>query len=330
MQPARADCGLSIVAIGRNEEQNIPALIRSINRLRRRTASDVEAIYVDSASSDRSVQLASEGFDLIAELAANGGRLCAAAGRRVGAEYASGRWIFFVDADMEICEDFAQEIEDLLSCAGDTVALVGSYVHVFPDGETQRQLWIPRVRDGFRRAFGGAVVIRKEALLSVGNWDASICSHEELQLCLRLIAAGGTVRAVGRDMVIHRTERFRSSEVVRRLFLPWGGLGLKYLGFGQMMSAVLREPRLIRTWVRVEPLFAAFVTCIVVAAVASALGEWLFGFVLFAGVCGALAWLAGVGRVLVYLSRLVQVWAGLLKYKPHQEPSIVNVMKGMS
>ena len=74
---------LSIVAIGRNEADHIERLTASIDALKSVCDFPVETIFIDSASSDASVEMARRYFDVVHELM-DDPDLCASAGRYIG------------------------------------------------------------------------------------------------------------------------------------------------------------------------------------------------------------------------------------------------------
>ncbi|MCK4492072.1 MAG: glycosyltransferase family 2 protein, partial [Candidatus Altiarchaeales archaeon] len=88
---------VSFVIIARNEEKNIGRCIKSV--LDAAEDIDFEVIVVDSASIDRTREIAGRYPAKIVELSGNN-RPTASAGRYVGSLYAKGKYIFFVDGDM--------------------------------------------------------------------------------------------------------------------------------------------------------------------------------------------------------------------------------------
>ena len=95
---------LTIVAIGRNEAENLSRLIHSIKALIAYCNFPIETVFVDSASQDDSVEIASAFFDVVCQLEADD-NLCASAGRYVGTLEAENPFVFYIDADMEVEEE---------------------------------------------------------------------------------------------------------------------------------------------------------------------------------------------------------------------------------
>ena len=164
---------LSVIAIGRNEAENILPLYVSLESLLK--ALPCETIYVDSASTDESASIASKVFTrtIVLDESPNS---CASAGRNVGARFSRGDWLLFLDGDMQLVKTFGQEIASHIAAGDECVGLVGTYVHVFNDGTERR--WTPETdRSGNVMRFGGAVLLHR-SMLQVENWDPRLYSNE--------------------------------------------------------------------------------------------------------------------------------------------------------
>src|SRR5688500_8942053 len=98
------DRSISIVIIGRNEESGIARCINAA-----KVAADqiggAEMIYVDSASTDNTVEIARSLNVKVLSVPADL-RLCPSAGRFVGSQRATGEYLLFLDADTLIYKDF--------------------------------------------------------------------------------------------------------------------------------------------------------------------------------------------------------------------------------
>ena len=95
---------LTVVIIGRNEEQFIAKSIRS-SLAAAPLLPGVEVIFVDSASTDRSVEIATEFPIRILQLKPDW-PLCVAAGRYTGFLHSRGEYILFLDGDAEAEADW--------------------------------------------------------------------------------------------------------------------------------------------------------------------------------------------------------------------------------
>ena len=169
---------LSVVVIGKNEAQNLPALFHSLEPI----AAEHEILYVDSASTDDSVEIASAHADRVCELQ-DSPSLCAAAGRHVGTKEAKGIWVLYLDGDMELTSDFAAWINQMPEAGyGENIAgYIGYYTFVRSDG-SQSKNRLHQPKGGKAGYFGGAVLLRRENVLGAGNWNPSVVANEEIDL----------------------------------------------------------------------------------------------------------------------------------------------------
>jgi hypothetical protein len=317
---------LSIVAIGRNEGANIARLGQSIESLRRVLVFPVEAIFVDSASTDDSVEQARDYFDCVAVLEESP-MLCAAAGRAAGAALATGKWILFVDADMDLHQNLSDHLPTLLATDEEAVVgYVGDYVYMFSDG-TQTTLAFEMRGSDLAKVFGGASVLRRAAVMGVGNWDASIFAHEELDLFLRLRAAGGRIVNVPGPMIRHWTDRLTRLRRVARVFLPSQGLGNQYFGIGQLFASRLSRRETGLDILRGQPFFALLLGGVLVGGVIGVAHSIVAGVAIIGMAFVAIAIVAGPGQLLVYTSWLVRIPFGVTKYVPDHSPSVRSIWR---
>jgi glycosyltransferase involved in cell wall biosynthesis len=97
---------------------------RCLDALDRSRFSDRELIVVDDGSTDRSAQLARlRGAEVISTDRPRG----PGAARNLGAERASGEFLFFVDADCEVHPDSLDRAAAVLEAEPDLDALFGCY-----------------------------------------------------------------------------------------------------------------------------------------------------------------------------------------------------------
>lgn len=191
---------LDLVVIGRNEEVNIKALGLSITKIDKLIN---KKIYVDSASDDKSVCLAKKYFDQVIELDKEED-LSASLGRRVGASFTEKEWILFLDADMEITDEFCEWLSNF-KFETSNFGFVGKYKDI--DVEQKKiKFRIFKSKNGIARYFGGAVLLNSDALFKVGNWSSNIYANEEIELYSRMTKAGYKIEIIDEIMVNHYTE----------------------------------------------------------------------------------------------------------------------------
>ena len=226
---------LSVCVVGRNEEHNIQRVMESLTPLRS-AIDDVEIIYVDSDSSDASVQCALNTADevLVLESSRN---LCASAGRYVGTLRARGRWVLYLDADMSLQPEFIPFLIALVESDDVSSGWVGERRDVYPSGEDRPNVLGLRDRGATTSGFGGAVVLPLESVIRAGNWNPRLFSNEEIDLYTRLRATDCVVRSVGVPMIDHYASNSTRREKLKGLFLGGETIGKKYYGIGQVLAA---------------------------------------------------------------------------------------------
>lgn len=194
--------GIGVVVIGRNEAKNLPKLVDLLGKL-----GVNKTVYVDSISFDGSLSIAKTAGWTTCTLS-RGGIVSAAAGRYVGTLVCDTEWILYLDGDM--CPNIAETQRMLLSAqqVSDSciVGFVGSTVDVYPDNTSRtRTQKLSRSRDAYW--FGGAVLLKREAVLNAGNWNPSVYANEELDLYARLRCKGGRILFYPQVSFIHFTVR---------------------------------------------------------------------------------------------------------------------------
>lgn len=98
---------ISFIVIGRNDEKSLSRCFNAIKKciIKFNKLKNVQIIYVDSNSSDNSVNIAKEhGVDIVEIIESN--FLSASLGRYIGLKHAKYENLIFLDSDMEIDEDW--------------------------------------------------------------------------------------------------------------------------------------------------------------------------------------------------------------------------------
>ncbi|MEQ8230378.1 MAG: glycosyltransferase family 2 protein [Gammaproteobacteria bacterium] len=313
---------LSVCVIGRNEAPNLPALFASLEPLRARVP-QLEVVFVDSASTDASVALARAACDVVVHMPVSP-RSCAALNRHWGTRTCSGEFILYLDGDMQLEPAFVAALATLVE-QGTPDGLVGDYTDVFPDGGTREKALGRRLRPGTASHFGGAVVLRRTAVITAGNWDAGLFAWEENELYTRLRAQGCRVDYVARPMVRHATPR------IGRLGRLWGcvspaapGVGAKFYGFGQALAARRRAGTLVQ-FVRGFPEPFSVWAALALALAVLAMGRPWLAFGVLALAAAFVTWRRGPALFVVYALLPLQALAGYRRYDGAiLEPAVVE------
>jgi glycosyltransferase involved in cell wall biosynthesis len=212
---------LSVVIIARNEEQTIGPCIASV--LRETTLCRSEILFVDSASTDRTVEIAREYPIAIARLAPE--LLSPSAGRWQGTRLAHGDYLFFVDGDMMVIDGWVSKAMEALKDPR-LAAVAGRLFWVLP-GEP---LNLGRRDDlplGHVPGLGGAAIYRRRALEECGGFNPFLRGEEERELAFRLSLRGYFVERMDVPMAYHMDKERGVDETL--------GRSVYFTGVGQIM-----------------------------------------------------------------------------------------------
>jgi glycosyltransferase involved in cell wall biosynthesis len=192
---------LSIVVIGRNEGQRLARCLESIARVE--TAAIKEVIYVDSASTDGSVELASRYGALSIEVHSE--RPTAALGRNAGWQRAGSDLILFLDGDTILHPCFPRVACDALSEDESIAAVWGHRREIHPEHTMFNRIldldWV--YSPGITEFCGGDVLVRRATLVETGGFDEALIAGEEPELCRRIRARGFKILHVDEPMTGH-------------------------------------------------------------------------------------------------------------------------------
>ncbi len=195
--------GTVVVAIGRNEGERLKACLRSAL-----PQADL-VVYVDSGSTDGSVEFATEAGCEVVVLDERV-PFTAARARNAGFQHAisSDRhfdYVQFVDGDCEIRSDWIATAADFLTERADVAAVCGRRRERYPARTIYNQLcdWEWAVAPGEAKYCGGDVMLRVDALQDVGGYRDDLIAGEEPELCVRLRAAGWRIHVLDAEMTLH-------------------------------------------------------------------------------------------------------------------------------
>lgn len=258
---------ISVIVIGKNEAARIGGCMQSI-----RDAMGVmlhEIVYVDSRSSDDSAAIArrwgARCFILSEE------QTTAGLGRLVGTKEAQGEYLLFLDADMQLHRGFLEAA--MMTMAKESYdGATGMREDVYmKDGKA-----VSRVKNYFgctaqriAPEFGGALFIKKDALLKAGGWSADTIACEEAELHARINAAGLRIVELPVQMITH-TDAVRDNRG-----LAGAVFSKRRLGEGQALRCAMAAGK-ARAYIRHEKqkftLFAADLACLLLLLVYPAMG----------------------------------------------------------
>jgi len=207
---------VAMVAIGRNEGQRMKRCLESA------AAQVNDVVYVDSGSTDGSLELAAQlgarivALDLTQPFTAARARNAGAALAAEGKQHV--RYIQFVDGDCELMNGWLAEAREFLESRPEAVAVCGRRRERFPELSVYNRLcdleWDTPI--GQARAFGGDVMIRVAEFQKVGGYRSDLIAGEDPELAIRLRQTGGQVWRINVDMTLHDAAMTRFSQWWRR------------------------------------------------------------------------------------------------------------------
>lgn len=180
---------LSIIIIGYNEEKNIARTIHSIRNLDL-SKLEVEIIYVDSNSEDETLNILKQ-YEYVKTYRIEANRYTAALGRFVGSKVANGKYILFLDADMEVesntdinyCIDILEKNKDIGVVSGKLPEIW--YRNETPIKELNDRYGIYSDIEELNDP-GGYFIVNRKLLEMVGNFDIKLSCNEEIDLFSRI------------------------------------------------------------------------------------------------------------------------------------------------
>ena len=194
---------VSVVIIGRNEGARLVRCLESL------TSQFVQLVYVDSGSTDDSVNAAqSVGANVVAlDMTVP---FTAARARNEGFDrmkklYPQTIYVQFVDGDCEVSPGWLQSAVNFLDANQGVAAVCGRRREKFPEKSVYNLLcdmeWNTPI--GEAKACGGDVLMRVDAFENVNGFRPDLIAGEEPELCVRLRASGWKIWRLDQEMTLH-------------------------------------------------------------------------------------------------------------------------------
>lgn len=203
------------IAIGRNEGERLTLCLTSLS-------SATALVYVDSGSSDGSVQWAREHgadvIDLDMSLPFTAARARNAGFRRLRSLAPDLAYVQFVDGDCELVKGWPEQSLSFLRTHLDVAVVCGRRRERYPERSIYNwvcdQEWGRAA--GEVRACGGDAMMRVDALEAVDGYRDDLVAGEDPELCVRLRGAGWRIWRLDSQMTLHDAAITRFGQWWRR------------------------------------------------------------------------------------------------------------------
>ncbi|HIK40204.1 glycosyltransferase [Thermoleptolyngbya sp. M55_K2018_002] len=207
---------VGVVAIGRNEGDRLRQCLSSV------VGRAAQVVYVDSGSTDGSVELARS---LGAEVVALDLSIPFTAARARNAGFArllellpQAEFVQFVDGDCEIVSGWIEQATQALRDHPDWAVVCGRRRERFPDATLYNRLcdmeWNTPV--GEAKACGGDALMRVAAVQQVRGYNPALIAGEEPELCVRLRQQGWKIFRLDAEMTLHDANMTRFAQWWKR------------------------------------------------------------------------------------------------------------------
>jgi glycosyltransferase involved in cell wall biosynthesis len=208
---------VSIVIKALNEERHIAAAIESAIAALEGTRGEI--ILADSASTDRTAEIATQYPVKIVSLTSIADRSCGA-GVQLGYQYSSGRYVCLIDGDMRLHESFLPAAIEFLETHPQFAGVGGTIVEC----ETGNFEYVKRASAVDPDRLPGEVtrldcggVYRRDALEAAGYMgDRNLNGGEELELGVRLRALGWRLARIDVPAIDHHGHSGNPYALLRR------------------------------------------------------------------------------------------------------------------
>lgn len=197
---------IGVITIGRNEGER---LVRCLQSLKKQLAPDMPIVYVDSGSTDGSVEKAQEmGIDVVnLDMSVP---FTMARGRNAGFQYLLSNYpdlefVHFIDGDCELLPGWLSTALEFIQKDSQIAIVCGRRRERFPDASPYNRMaemeWNTLV--GETTACGGDALMRVVAIKEVDGYNPSLICGEEPEMCIRLRHKGWRIWRLEDDMTLH-------------------------------------------------------------------------------------------------------------------------------
>jgi len=217
---------VSIVVIGLNEEKNLHNTFKEINNVDY-PDDKYEIIYVDTGSTDNSVEIAKKYTNKVFLEKSNWPTPGLARNR--GIVEAKYDIIHFIDGDIQIDVKYLKAAVQKLK-QKNVDAVYGFLEELKPKGINKILLshWKNKV-EGYSNATGGGGTYKKDALLAINGYDERIKKGQETELGERFRKAGYNIYYMNIPMGVHDYGITNLSALLKKYFIDGKSKFVNYL-----------------------------------------------------------------------------------------------------
>ncbi len=199
---------VSIIIPTYNSEKTLSLCLESIKR---QTYKNIEVIVVDNFRKDRTVKIARSYGAKVIQV-----RSERAKAKNIGLKHAKGKYVLFIDSDMELTPRIVEECVKL----AESDPRIGGII--IPERSIGNNYWA-KVRDFERSFYAGTLIesarfFRRDLALQVGGYDEDIVFYEEATLPLKIEKLGYNVRARISSYIMHYEENFSLTKWIRKKY----------------------------------------------------------------------------------------------------------------
>lgn len=239
---------ISFIIIGRNEGWKLTKCLQSIyDTINYNKLINYEVIYVDSASTDDSIDRAKKFNEVNIFLIT--GEYNAAIARNIGAKEAKGDVFFFIDGDMEIIPDFLPLVyNEKIGLKFNFVS--GQIIDIFfnyNDEYIGENIRIKNLnKDKFFNTTGGIFLIKKDIWNSVNGMNNKYKRSQDIDLALRLSKKGVKILRKKELIAKHNTIHYMNKKRMWKMLFNKNQLYGRSLLYREHLSNKFIYPLIIK------------------------------------------------------------------------------------
>ena len=199
---------VSIVIPTHNSEKTLSLCLESIKR---QTYRNIEIIIIDSFSTDRTIEIARSYGARITQV--RGER---AKAKNIGLRLARGKYVLFIDSDMELTP---RVVEECVKLAESDPGVGGI---IIPERSVGNNYWA-KVRDLERSFYVRTPIesprfLRRDLAIKAGGFDEDIVFYEEATLPHKIEKLGYDIRTRANAYILHHEENITLRKLLRKRY----------------------------------------------------------------------------------------------------------------